>query len=364
MPIVLPRSVDRMLKATSASIADVCGLLELVRRRHRSAAVILTYHGVLTDGEESYANRYSVERAQFADQLAWLTAHYEVLALSRLLDGLEGRGLLPAFSAALTFDDGHLNNLRTVAPLLEQHGLPATFFIVTAHADGDARQLWTDHVDSLIFGTTRRSVLLTLPNLSRRVFLGTTIAKQRACHSIRRALRGVSPRTRAACIASLEQQLDSPTPVARGDRHAFLGWDEVRQLARRGWEIGSHTHSHAILATLNEDELRDELQRSKRLIEENVGRPCTLFSFPNGGPADFTPRDQRVLRETGYRAAVTQIGFVNDPGVDLFALRRVNISRSPSVSYFKAEMTGTIAALQTLTRHVGRLSGIDRRNAH
>ncbi|HSJ07311.1 MAG TPA: polysaccharide deacetylase family protein, partial [Longimicrobiales bacterium] len=33
---------------------------------------------------------------------------------------------------AITFDDGYRDNVRYAAPLLERHGLPATFFVATA----------------------------------------------------------------------------------------------------------------------------------------------------------------------------------------------------------------------------------------
>jgi peptidoglycan/xylan/chitin deacetylase (PgdA/CDA1 family) len=40
--------------------------------------------------------------------------------------------------ACITFDDGHADNFHIALPILQGHGLPATFFIATGFLDGGA----------------------------------------------------------------------------------------------------------------------------------------------------------------------------------------------------------------------------------
>ncbi len=80
--------------------------------------------------------------------------------------------------------------------------------------------------------------------------------------------------------------------VRHMDRSAIL------ELSEAGWVVGSHTVSHRALTTLTEDEIRWEMEYSKKFLEDLTGREVWAISYP------FNLYDPRVLRlaeETGYR---------------------------------------------------------------
>jgi peptidoglycan/xylan/chitin deacetylase (PgdA/CDA1 family) len=79
-----------------------------------------------------------------------------------------------------------------------------------------------------------------------------------------------------------------------------LTWDQLGELADVGWEIGSHTCSHPRLTELDDDWLEDELERSRAVCEERLGRPCRSLAYPYGA------HDRRVMAaaaRAGYWAA-------------------------------------------------------------
>ncbi|MBD3243086.1 MAG: polysaccharide deacetylase family protein [Chitinivibrionales bacterium] len=80
----------------------------------------------------------------------------------------------------------------------------------------------------------------------------------------------------------------------------YLSASEVRQIADRGHEIGSHSLTHADLVLLPPDELREELRRSKAILEDIVGHQVTSISFPFGSCNDHV---WRAAQECGYRTA-------------------------------------------------------------
>jgi peptidoglycan/xylan/chitin deacetylase (PgdA/CDA1 family) len=90
-----------------------------------------------------------------------------------------------------------------------------------------------------------------------------------------------------------------------------MSWTELAELAEAGWEIGSHTRTHARLPQLTRDELDDELQGSRTDIEEQLGRPCRSLAYP------FGAHDARVVeaaRRAGYEtAAATLPGRLRPP---------------------------------------------------
>lgn len=80
-----------------------------------------------------------------------------------------------------------------------------------------------------------------------------------------------------------------------------LSWSELRELAEAGWEIGSHTATHARLTMLSDVELRAELRDSREHIESELGSVCSSLAYPYGLV------DRRVEEEAASAGYV--IGF-------------------------------------------------------
>jgi len=93
-----------------------------------------------------------------------------------------------------------------------------------------------------------------------------------------------------------------------GARGTFftLGWiaarypEIVQRIAAAGHEIGSHGWSHRRVTGLSPSDFRDEVRRSKAVLEDLIGRPVLGFRAPNFsiGPRNEWAFD--VLIEEGY----------------------------------------------------------------
>jgi peptidoglycan/xylan/chitin deacetylase (PgdA/CDA1 family) len=79
-----------------------------------------------------------------------------------------------------------------------------------------------------------------------------------------------------------------------------MDWDELRVLAERGWEIGSHTRSHPRLTRLDDAELAGELGGSLEECAAGLGEPCRSLAYPYG---DVDARVMDAARAAGYEAA-------------------------------------------------------------
>jgi peptidoglycan/xylan/chitin deacetylase (PgdA/CDA1 family) len=100
-----------------------------------------------------------------------------------------------------------------------------------------------------------------------------------------------------------------------------MGWDELRERASMGVEIGSHTVSHPHLTRLGDSELALELASSKERFEDELGRPCRFLAYPYG---EHDERVRAAARAAGYQGAFA----LNAKEGDAFAVPRVDLYRS------------------------------------
>lgn len=106
----------------------------------------------------------------------------------------------------------------------------------------------------------------------------------------------------------------------------FMTWRQLRELAALGHEVQSHSWSHALLTHCSDDELQEELERSRDAIEQHLGKGVDALGIPGGR------WDKRVLRaaaNAGYRRVYTsdpRIISRGEEGVQLFG--RLTIKNS------------------------------------
>ncbi len=82
-----------------------------------------------------------------------------------------------------------------------------------------------------------------------------------------------------------------------GPRKALMTAADVRNVADAGMEIGSHSMSHIRLPESTDEELTEEVQRSRQVLAELAGRPVTGFCYPYGAVGE---REVRAVRAAGY----------------------------------------------------------------
>jgi peptidoglycan/xylan/chitin deacetylase (PgdA/CDA1 family) len=104
----------------------------------------------------------------------------------------------------------------------------------------------------------------------------------------------------------------------------MMSSEQVRALHSAGMQIGGHTGSHPILASLSANEAADEIARGKTRLEQIIGERVTMFAYPNGKPGeDYLPaRDPGLVKEIGFESAVSTAWGAARRGDDLFQLPR------------------------------------------
>lgn len=106
---------------------------------------ILMYHRVApaSTGTNAVSRDLTVEPEVFTGQMAWLAENgFHPITQRALFESLERGAALPTKPVVLTFDDGYVDALTTVLPILKSHHFPATFYVITGRNSQPAFLSW------------------------------------------------------------------------------------------------------------------------------------------------------------------------------------------------------------------------------
>ncbi|GAB1720555.1 MAG: Polysaccharide deacetylase [Nitrosospira sp.] len=278
----------------------------------RGRLSILIYHRVLAQADPLFPEGGDME--SFDQQMGLLTDCFRVIPLADAVRGLRS-GSLPARAACITFDDGYADNAEIALPILQKHGIPATFFVSSGVLDGG--RMWNDTVIELVRCAPGNT--LDLGGLNLGSFPIETIMQRR--HAIDRligALKHLPPASRQSRI----DQMCSVISVNLPD-NLMMTSEQIRLLHGAGMEIGGHTVFHPILASTEKSAARAEIANGKEMLEGIICAPVRFFAYPNGKPErDYLPEHVAMIRELGFEAAVSTAYGAARPGDDLYQLPR------------------------------------------
>lgn len=118
----------------------------------------------------------------------------------------------------------------------------------------------------------------------------------------------------------------------------YLNAAELKELsALPNVSIGTHGATHVRLADCDDATLRRELNDSRRLIEDLIGKHVTAVSYPYGS---VNQRVRCAAAETGYRVGGCSRFDVNDAGRDTLLLNRCEILAADTERVFRQKISG------------------------
>jgi peptidoglycan/xylan/chitin deacetylase (PgdA/CDA1 family) len=230
----------------------------------------------------------------FEQQVDLLQSTHEIIPLGRVRTPSPPGVRHPR--AAITFDDGYRGAVRLALPALARRGLPATMFIVAGKVAGT--QFWWDDYKP---AAGRRWAGL------RRRALSELAGREDAIRAA--AVRRLAITTRAACLP---------------DSYTAAGTEELREALQGSYiSVGSHSWSHPNLEAMADQELEEELTRSREWVLDRFDSAANWLAYPYG---IFSPRVERAAQLAGYEGALSLGGqWVTPVSSGAFTLPRMNV---------------------------------------
>jgi peptidoglycan/xylan/chitin deacetylase (PgdA/CDA1 family) len=281
-----------------------------LRSQRQAGVVILGYHQVREVSTDPF--NLAVTPAELDEHLGCLARTARPVTLHQAADEV-ARGTAPRRTVVVTFDDGYDDTLTTALPLLRKHRVPATVFIATGNA---GEPFWWDALAGGVFGAGRLPDRIAL-DVSGRRHVYTTLDRVQLARQLAALLRPIDAEKRTPIMSSFLEQTGvlNRTTVPRA-----LRGEEIEQLASDSMvEIGAHSVTHPLLATLAADKQQTEITESRTMLETLTGRPLRSFSYPHGS---FDLVTRRLVIEAGFTVACGSEPDVATRASDPLALPR------------------------------------------
>lgn len=197
-------------------------------------------------------------------------------------------------NVVLTFDDGYKSWVSTAVPLLKQLRMPATFFVSSGLLD---------------------------------------LSPEEEADFIRNKLR-----TNLKTTGALKR-------------------DDVQRIVEHGFTVGGHTSNHVNLSEMRDKmEIRREILTDKQNLESASRRAINYFAYPFGEYCNPVADLTVILREVGYKGAVTLVPGFNRNGANCYCLRREITGLPMSLGVFKARVFGAYDGVNSVRKLLGLTS--------
>ena len=111
----------------------------------------------------------------------------------------------------------------------------------------------------------------------------------------------------------------------------YLTWDDIKILKNESWTIGSHTLSHPNLTNIKTTEANKEIIQSKQILELKLNTSIDFFCYPAG---KFNQETAEMVKNAGYKAAVTTQEGKTNIYSDIYQLKRIRVNGGELLSKF------------------------------
>ena len=319
-----------------------------LRWRRGAAPAALTYHGILPTGysaRDSLLDGHLITAEAFRSQLRLLKSKYNVITPEQFRLWCNAEAQLPPGSVLLTCDDGLLNTLTDMLPIIREFNLPFLFFVTGASISEHSSMLWYERL-YLWLMRAGKIVTLKMPWREQPYFTYTVSQKRSAWQELVRKLSAFDANSREAALAEVRIQIgiseswQSEYSQNEPSRRRFfmLNRSELQQISDAGMTIGAHTLSHPMLSQMPEPCALREISGNRADLAKALGREVWALAYPFGTAEAVSTRDLGLAQQAGFTCAF--MNTEHECADSNFRLPRIHVSAGMGLAELEAHLCG------------------------
>jgi len=297
--------------------------------RINNELTILLYHGVTniqSRGIENIQGKH-IQALDFAMQMEYLRKHCHILSLDGFLEIKKGGDTLPPKSTIVSFDDGFRNNYSIAAPILEEHQIPAVFYISSGVVSTDI-MFWVDILEDAINLSAKSTINVKLDK-EVEFSIRNNREKLQALARIKGYCKTATAVEKDRIIQETQEAAGVVAKVCHSDNYQKITWKELKEMHENSlFTIGGHALYHNILSSMEASLLKKEIRASLDLLEINLQSPITHYSYPEGQAHHYNQEVINQLKENGIVCSPSAICGMNSITEDPFHLKRIMVGFS------------------------------------
>lgn len=229
----------------------------------------------------------------FEAMLHRLKAKYTFVFVDEFFERLQ-TGKDVSNMACLTFDDGYVETLRNIAPIVHDLKVPATFYLNSSFVEGSL--FWRDKIRLLMESGKVEEFL-------KNIKLPADIAPGEFYE--------ISKDPKYFNSKALEEKLDDFFDRSNMTQSSLEGLycslSDFKLITGNPYLMaGNHSHRHYVLSTLTKEEQAAEITACQSFLSSHfpAGKISSVFSMPFGGYHTFNEDTLGCLRDAGFRGTV------------------------------------------------------------
>ncbi|MBT3879392.1 MAG: polysaccharide deacetylase family protein [Candidatus Scalindua sp.] len=271
-----------------------------------------------------------VKRKTFEECMQYIARRCPVISLDFLVQNFDRWESVPHNSYVVTFDDGWIDFYDTAYPVLSRLKIPATVYLTTGFASLKC-SYWQERLDNLlaqIFAEKRtlltKDNIISIPEINLKLkYLILNSGGAEVTFKFIDYLKEFTHDKILKTITDLEVfQERHSIKVDNNKERSFVSWDELNHIKDPNISFGSHTVNHMILTNEQTDVVKEEISKSKEIIEKETERSVIHFCYPNGNNNDGI---KEIVAKSYKSACTTKGGFVSKDS-DIYSLNRIGIN--------------------------------------
>ncbi len=327
--------------------------------RHASThgLAVVTYHGVLPEAYQVIDPALDgslVTAASLREQLRLLKANYNVISPEQMRQWCERNYELPPGAVLVTCDDGLVNAVTDMLPILQEENVRCLFFVVGLSAADAPGMLWYEELYLMLAAAAEGPFSVPLSEVEVVGYLGSQGQRRALWWELSQFLvkcdyercRHFLDAVRAKLALNGEFASRYLTNQNARKRFSLLSRLDLQTLLSAGMSVGAHTLSHPMLSQLPDDRAWYEMTESRRRLQEAVGCPVWALAYPFGGPGSVSRRELSMAQKAGYTGAFLSYGGGFGADLPRYALPRIHITCDMTLSEFEAHVSGFYRSLR------------------
>ncbi len=338
----MKHKLKMILRESWARLLFHTGLHRLMDRMMPQRMTILTSHCVEHVTNDFLPADMKISEARLVDLLSKFSLAYDWVTVGRGWKRLQEGGGDGRSMVALSIDDGYLDNLEQLLPILVRHGATATIYLESRPMDG--REVnWTHKFFWLLARISpaelvERYLVVSEDEKAKSRLSAVLSEGGRLEYTLKKVLKYEADQ------ADVEASLTKVFVEEGGDEAAlcsdlYLSWDHAKQLEQDGIELGGHTVHHWVLSGLDAEGQKREVAEGKQQLAQHL-EPQESFAYPFGRHWDWNKDTVEAVRAAGFTTAATTHAGTNTIKTDPYRLKRWMIDDHTPMHLMVCELCG------------------------